>query len=69
MTVNIAGTDWPTFKLESLALGLLLFLMSLSVVSFGTSVLVGAGITVAAWLALPRVGSDQEPNGNTPGIR
>ncbi|GGG05728.1 hypothetical protein GCM10007304_19840 [Rhodococcoides trifolii] len=56
MTVDIAGTAWPVYKLESLALGLMVFLATFALAaSLQPAVLLGAAIAVAAWLGLPAV--------------
>jgi hypothetical protein len=54
MTVDIAGTAWPVYKLESLALGAIVFLATFAItMSLQPAVLLGAAVAVAAWLGLP----------------
>ncbi|WP_330181950.1 hypothetical protein OHB26_37360 [Nocardia sp. NBC_01503] len=50
-TVNIAGTAWPVFKLEALAIGVLIALVLLLVTgSAQTAVLVGATAMAVRWI-------------------
>ncbi|WP_137873337.1 hypothetical protein [Rhodococcus sp. Q] len=48
--IDIAGTAWPLYKLEALAVGLLVFLTVLVVAqALQPAVLVGAAATVVVW--------------------
>ncbi|MFC4602121.1 hypothetical protein [Rhodococcus kronopolitis] len=48
--VNLAGTDWPLYKLEALVVGLLVFVVTLAVTTaLQPAVLLAAGATVTAW--------------------
>ncbi|WP_338891677.1 hypothetical protein [Rhodococcus sovatensis] len=52
-TVDIAGTDWPVYKIEALVLGVLVFLGALALTtSLQVAVLTSAASTVVAWWAL-----------------
>ncbi|MDJ0393110.1 hypothetical protein QMK17_07170 [Rhodococcus sp. G-MC3] len=52
-TVDIAGTAWPVYKVEALALGILVFLGSLALSSsLQLAVLASASSTVVAWWTL-----------------
>ncbi|QCB51447.1 hypothetical protein E5720_19825 [Rhodococcus sp. PAMC28707] len=52
-TVDIAGTSWPVYKLEALAVGVLVFLGALALTtSLQLAVLVSACATVLAWWSL-----------------
>lgn len=52
-TVGIAGTPWPVYKLEALAVGVLVFLGALALTnSLQIAVLGSAGATVVAWWSL-----------------
>ncbi len=52
-TVDIAGTAWPVYKVEALAMGILMFLGALALTtSMQVAVLGSAGVTVAAWWTL-----------------
>lgn len=51
-TVDLAGTAWPLYKLEALALGVLLFLAVLVITrTLQTAVLAAAASTVVVWWA------------------
>ncbi|WP_459545315.1 hypothetical protein [Nocardia sp. X0981] len=48
--VDIAGSDWPVYKLEALTIGLLVFLVAALVLgSAQAGVLLGAGLGVLLW--------------------
>ncbi|MFC9518476.1 hypothetical protein ACFTSD_22315 [Nocardiaceae bacterium NPDC056970] len=50
VTVDLAGTAWPLYKLEALAAGLVAFLLILVVTQvLQTAVLTAAGVTVVVW--------------------
>ncbi|MBF4997539.1 hypothetical protein IRT45_10255 [Nocardia sp. BSTN01] len=50
-TVRLAGVSWPVYKLEAVALGLLLALMlGLITGSAQLAVLVGAGVAALRWV-------------------
>ncbi|MGB3371146.1 MAG: hypothetical protein WBA81_11040 [Rhodococcus sp. (in: high G+C Gram-positive bacteria)] len=52
-TVDIAGTDWPVYKIEALVLGAVVFLGALALTtSLQVAVLAGAASTVVAWWTL-----------------
>ncbi|WP_254900731.1 hypothetical protein [Rhodococcus sp. 1168] len=52
-TVDIAGTPWPVYKLEALAVGVLVFLGALALTApLQVAVLGSAGATVLAWWSL-----------------
>lgn len=52
VTVDLAGTAWPLYKLEALAAGLVVFLLVLVVTQvLQTAVLTAAGMTVVVWWA------------------
>lgn len=52
-TVDIAGTDWPVYKIEALVLGVLVFLGALALTtSLQVAVLTSAASTVVAWWTL-----------------
>ncbi len=52
-TVDIAGTPWPMYKLEALAVGVLVFLGALALTtSLQVAVLGSAGATVLVWWSL-----------------
>ncbi|MGW4480700.1 hypothetical protein [Rhodococcus triatomae] len=49
-TIDIAGTSWPLYKLEALAVGLLVFLAVLVVTgALQPAALTAAGATVVVW--------------------
>lgn len=49
-TVDIAGTAWPLYKLEALAVGLVALLLVLTVTQvLQTAVLTAAGAATAVW--------------------
>ncbi|MET4614441.1 Flp pilus assembly protein TadB [Rhodococcus sp. PvR044] len=51
-SVNLAGTEWPLYKLEALAVGLLVFVALLAITqTMQPAVLVAAAATVAVWWA------------------
>lgn len=55
-SVELAGTAWPLFKLEALALGFVALLVLLLVTgSAATAVLGGAGLAAARWVVADRV--------------
>ncbi|MFE9326807.1 hypothetical protein ACIHDR_33650 [Nocardia sp. NPDC052278] len=55
--VDIAGSAWPMYKLEALALGLLICLvLALITGSLQVAVLVAAGVGTGRWL-IGRVGA------------
>ncbi|MDV8024100.1 hypothetical protein [Rhodococcus sp. IEGM 1330] len=59
-TADVAGIAWPMYKLEALALGLLVFAATLVVAgSLQVAVLAGAAVAVVAWwtLRLTELGS------------
>ncbi|MDH6279690.1 Flp pilus assembly protein TadB [Rhodococcus sp. LBL1] len=50
VTVDIAGTAWPIYKLEAIAAGVLVFLLILTVTqALQTAVLTAAGTAVVVW--------------------
>ncbi|MBJ8343182.1 hypothetical protein [Antrihabitans sp. YC2-6] len=49
--VDIAGTAWPVFKLEAVALGSIVFLLALLLGSMQVAVLAGATVCAAFWVA------------------
>ncbi|GAB2654526.1 hypothetical protein ABI214_24830 [Prescottella soli] len=50
VTVDIAGTAWPVYKLEAIAAGVLVFLLILAVTQvLQTAVLTAAGTAVVVW--------------------
>ncbi|MCA1006808.1 hypothetical protein LCL87_13870 [Rhodococcus hoagii] len=50
VTVDLAGTAWPLYKLEALAAGLVIFLLVLTVTQvLQTAVLTAAGVAVVVW--------------------
>lgn len=52
VTVDLAGTAWPLYKLEALAAGLVAFLLVLIVTQvLQTAVLTAAGVAVVVWWA------------------
>lgn len=57
-TVDLAGTAWPLYKLEALAVGVLVFLgtlalaMPFQIAALQTAVLAGAAVTVVLWWTL-----------------
>lgn len=52
-TVDIAGTAWPVYKVEALALGVLVFLGAIVLTtSLQVAVLTSAAATVVAWWTL-----------------
>lgn len=52
-TVDIAGTLWPVYKLEALAIGVLVFLAALALATpLQVAVLGSAGATVIVWWSL-----------------
>jgi hypothetical protein len=52
VTVDLAGTAWPLYKLEALAAGLVVFLLVLVVTQvLQTAVLTAAGMAVVVWWA------------------
>lgn len=56
-TVDIAGTAWPLYKLEALAAGLLVLVVTAVIVQAAqTAVLAAAAVTLVVWL----VGSTRE---------
>ncbi|MGU3434142.1 hypothetical protein ACNHUS_14110 [Actinomycetes bacterium M1A6_2h] len=60
MTVDIAGTAWPVYKLEALALGLIAFVVTFAIaVSLQPAVLLGAAVAAVAWLVLPALESER----------
>lgn len=59
-TADVAGIAWPVYKLEALALGLLVFAATLVIAgSLQAAVLAGAAVAVVAWwtLRLTELGS------------
>lgn len=49
-TVDLAGTAWPLYKLEALAVGLLVFLAVLITTQvLQSAVLAAAGVSVVTW--------------------
>ncbi|WP_051637552.1 hypothetical protein [Rhodococcus sp. UNC363MFTsu5.1] len=51
-SVNLAGTDWPLYKLEALVAGLLTFVALLVITqAMQPAVLVAAAATVVVWWA------------------
>lgn len=54
-TVDVAGTDWPLYKLESLAVALIVFVALALTVTMQTAVLASAALGVALWWALKTV--------------
>ncbi|MFD4181324.1 hypothetical protein [Rhodococcus sp. NPDC058514] len=51
-SVDLAGTEWPLYKLEALAAGLLAFVGLLVITqALQTAVLVAAATTVVVWWA------------------
>ncbi len=56
-TVSIAGVPWPAYKVVSLVIGLLVFvLVGLTTAAAGPAVLSAAGVTFIAWLGLGAAG-------------
>lgn len=56
-TVSIAGVPWPAFKVVSLLLGLLVFVVvGLATTALAIAVLTSAAISVVAWLTLGAFG-------------
>ncbi|KQU02671.1 hypothetical protein ASG56_17330 [Rhodococcus sp. Leaf7] len=51
-TVDVAGTDWPLYKIESLVLALLVFAALALTVTMQTAVLTSAAVGVTLWWAL-----------------
>ncbi|MCJ0978229.1 hypothetical protein MTX35_10980 [Rhodococcus sp. ARC_M12] len=52
-TADVAGIAWPVYKLEALALGVLVFVGTLAFAgSLHAAVLAGAAATVATWWTL-----------------
>ncbi len=52
-TVSIAGVPWPTYKLASLLVGLLVFGVVAAVTTAAApAVLAGAGTAALAWITL-----------------
>jgi hypothetical protein len=56
-TVSIAGVPWPAFKVVSLLVGLLVFVVvGLATTAIAPAVLTAAAVSVAAWLTLGLIG-------------
>jgi hypothetical protein len=51
-TVDVAGTDWPLYKLESIMVAVFLFAALALTVSMQTAVLTSAAVGVTLWWAL-----------------
>ncbi|MBY3793318.1 hypothetical protein HQP42_13065 [Rhodococcus fascians] len=52
-TVDVAGVEWPLYKLEAVAIGLVVFVATLALVgSLQAAVLGGAAVAIAAWWTL-----------------
>lgn len=59
-TADVAGIEWPVYKLEALALGFIVFTATLVVAgSLHAAVLAGAAVAVLTWwtLRLTELGS------------
>ncbi|NMN94917.1 hypothetical protein [Antrihabitans stalactiti] len=51
MTVDIAGTAWPVYKLEAIAAGLAVFLVAMLIVgSMQVAVLGASALAAGVWL-------------------
>ena len=51
-TVDLAGTEWPLYKLESITVALILFAALALTASMQTAVLTSAAVGVTLWWAL-----------------
>ncbi|MGB3769510.1 MAG: hypothetical protein WBF79_04870 [Rhodococcus sp. (in: high G+C Gram-positive bacteria)] len=54
-SVDVAGTDWPLYKIESLAAALVLFAVLAATVTMQTAVLTSAAVAVTLWWTLGTV--------------
>jgi hypothetical protein len=56
-TVSIAGVPWPTFKVVSLLLGLVVFvIVGLATTTAAAAVLTASAVSALAWLTLGAIG-------------
>ncbi|MGN7132999.1 hypothetical protein ACTHQY_06960 [Rhodococcoides corynebacterioides] len=60
-TVDLAGTPWPVWKLETLVVGLVLAVAVGSVTALHVGVLTGAAAAVLLWIVLPLTERSHHP--------